>query len=890
MAIRLDEAKLRMLKIVDTSNTIKIYPNNITSYGGLVVEGYKKGGYNGIHLGPDSNYMTIMSDSEHQGLYNSGNGQWIIYYNRPAAGVGFGTTTLAGNNKVTIEGNATIKNLLTVANGVSHYGIKVGNTYINAIDGDIIFQNNNALRFGSDSWNWDEWAGLKYDWTNKRIYLGIADKNIFNGNSVMSGGRILTPGINHFHVGNQTTYYMTSDGDIKASSVTVDNNNSSGSIQLVEDGEGGTIRLYSKSNTYCYEIDAHNDETIRIHTATKNPNGTYRSVYWNGKNGNVSTDGTFYVQNTYPVMPLKLANGYYGMTLPDASDTNWIRTTNYGIIPYASGGSSALGTDSWPFNNIWSKTVNIIDTYYPAFRLTAQTVNSFSTYSKGMFEVNYTDSIGMWIHSDKTTDSKSRRALVVYGWGAKSDAAQAIALRQCDTSGAWLSDLYLLHTGNYSSYAMPTSYWSWSGQSGQPTWVWGGNDYGQYKVWNPANFNVNSAKAISSSGTITMISGTAKHPSGFTVGDIYSSSYPFSYGSTWRYQGTFGAELIFNGLGGDAGVGTGHMYFRTRSDWATSTWGDWKHLLDSSNYTTYTVTKTGTGASGTWGISVTGSAATLYNSNAGTLNWSGDHMLSSSVRPNAKLHFGTETLYQYRSSTYYVILDSGNYSSYAATASHTHSYLPLSGGTMTGNINFNGMGVCYIGNSTSDASPTVGGALCNLVISSWYGISFTTTCSSTYQNKTAIGFDCRTGTIRAAAVHGAVWNDYAEYRTTMTEIEPGRVVVENNDDTLSLSTERLMPGANIVSDTFGFSIGETESAKTPLAVSGRVLAYPNEPRDSYHAGDAVCSGPNGTVSKMTREEIITYPERIIGTVSAVPDYETWGQNNVSINGRIWIKV
>ena len=851
MAIRLDEARLRMLKIVDTSNTIKIYPNNITSYTGLVVEGFQNGGYDGIHLGPNSNYMTVMSNDIHQGLYNQSSGRWIVYFNRSSNSIGLGTNSLVSNNTVTIDGNAIIKNLLTVANGVSHYGIKVVNTYINAIDGDIIFQNNNALRFGSDNWNWDEWAGLKYDWTNKRIYLGIADKNIFNGNSVMSGGRILTPGINHFHVGNQTTYYMTSDGDIKASSVTVDNNNSSGSIQLVEDGEGGTIRLYSKSNTYCYEIDAHNDETIRIHTATKNPNGTYRSVYWNGKNGNVSTDGTFYVQNTYPVMPLKLANGYYGMTLPDASDTNWIRTTNYGIIPYASGGSSALGTDSWPFNNIWSKTVNIIDTYYPAFRLTAQTANSFSTYSKGMFEVNYTDSIGMWIHSDKTTDAKSRRALVVYGWGAKSDASQAIALRQCDTSGTWLSDLYLLHTGNYSSYAMPTSYWSWSGQSGQPTWVWGGNDYGQYKVWNPANFNVNSAKAISSSGTITMISGTAKHPSGFTVGDIYSSSYPFSYGSTWRYQGTFGAELIFNGLGGDAGVGTGHMYFRTRSDWATSTWGDWKHLLDSSNYTTYTVTKTGTGASGTWGINISGNAAT-----ASSVAW------------------GNVT---------------GKPSTYTPS-SHTHSYLPLGGGTMTGNINFNAFGTCYIGNGSSDVAPTVGGALGNLVISSWYGISFTTTCSSTYQNKTAIGFDCRTGTIRAAAVHGAVWNDYAEYRTTTMEIEPGRVVVENNNDTLSLSTERLMPGANIVSDTFGFSIGETENAKTPLAVSGRVLAYPNEPRDSYHAGDAVCSGPNGTVSKMTREEIITYPERIIGTVSAVPDYETWGQNNVSVNGRIWIKV
>jgi hypothetical protein len=41
---------------------------------------------------------------------------------------------------------------------------------------------------------------------------------------------------------------------------------------------------------------------------------------------------------------------------------------------------------------------------------------------------------------------------------------------------------------------------------------------------------------------------------------------------------------------------------------------------------------------------------------------------------------------------------------------------------------------------------------------------------------------------------------------------------------------------------------------------------------------------------MTREEIMTYPERIVGTVSAIPEYKTWGEGNVSVNGRIWIKV
>ena len=137
---------------------------------------------------------------------------------------------------------------------------------------------------------------------------------------------------------------------------------------------------------------------------------------------------------------------------------------------------------------------------------------------------------------------------------------------------------------------------------------------------------------------------------------------------------------------------------------------------------------------------------------------------------------------------------------------------------------------------------------------------------------------------------GAAYNDYAEYRKTDTEIEAGRVVCENGNDTLSLSKNRLQEAPNIVSDTFGFAIGETKYAKTPIAVGGRALAYPYEDRNTYKAGDCVCAAPNGTVSKMTREEIINYPDRIVGIVSAIPQYETWGENNVKVNGRIWIKV
>ena len=141
----------------------------------------------------------------------------------------------------------------------------------------------------------------------------------------------------------------------------------------------------------------------------------------------------------------------------------------------------------------------------------------------------------------------------------------------------------------------------------------------------------------------------------------------------------------------------------------------------------------------------------------------------------------------------------------------------------------------------------------------------------------------------ATQVRNAVFNDYAEYRTTIN-LEAGRVVIDNDDGSLSCSSKRLQPGSQVISDTFGHSMGETDVCKTPLAVAGRVLVYTYQPRENYHAGMAVCSAPNGTVDIMTREEIKEYPDCIVGIVSEIPQYETWGTDNVKVNNRIWIKV
>ena len=143
--------------------------------------------------------------------------------------------------------------------------------------------------------------------------------------------------------------------------------------------------------------------------------------------------------------------------------------------------------------------------------------------------------------------------------------------------------------------------------------------------------------------------------------------------------------------------------------------------------------------------------------------------------------------------------------------------------------------------------------------------------------------------IWGSKVFKAVFNDYAEFRQTIN-LTPGHIVIDNDDGSLSCTTKRLQPGAQVISDTFGDAMGWTEKCQTPIAVAGRVLVYTYQSRENYHAGMAVCSAPNGTIDIMTREEIKEYPDCIIGIVSEIPNYEKWGTDQIEVNGRIWIKV
>ena len=90
----------------------------------------------------------------------------------------------------------------------------------------------------------------------------------------------------------------------------------------------------------------------------------------------------------------------------------------------------------------------------------------------------------------------------------------------------------------------------------------------------------------------------------------------FVNGSNVGLTGGYADALFLNGYIDNSAGGTNLITFDKRNgemglhyqSFNSTTWGARRVVLESSNYSNYTVTKTGGGASGTWGIDITGNA------------------------------------------------------------------------------------------------------------------------------------------------------------------------------------------------------------------------------------------------------------------------------------------
>ena len=207
------------------------------------------------------------------------------------------------------------------------------------------------------------------------------------------------------------------------------------------------------------------------------------------------------------------------------------------------------------------------------------------------------------------------------------DGASGGAVRMPTTT--YINGSQAIHAGNYNSYS-PTL--TGGGASG----TWGISVTGSSAS---TTGNAATAATLQTARTINGVSfdGSAN----IEVGDLRGSNY-ISTGSEKPNNAVFGAGKLRYQMLSSTNLGAGTvntwndvlwissytgtdvkgsnaLIMSKEQDWIgfarqaydSAAWGTIRTILHSGNYNSYSPTLTGTGASGTWGISVTGSAASV---------------------------------------------------------------------------------------------------------------------------------------------------------------------------------------------------------------------------------------------------------------------------------------
>lgn len=191
------------------------------------------------------------------------------------------------------------------------------------------------------------------------------------------------------------------------------------------------------------------------------------------------------------------ANGYYGMTTPNGDTGDWIRTTTNGIIPYQSGGSGSLGSDTWFFNKAHIRSINLRNA------LDATATSSSTSYSASL---DFKDKNGIAMGDIQCSKQPSNRNAI------QVEATRTIGSTTYYNSIRWMVD----NTGGLSySLSSPAAFRNVLGL---------GNTSGALPVANGGTGATARGGAHTSSGLLYKIglqAGTGSAPSSGNAGMVY---------------------------------------------------------------------------------------------------------------------------------------------------------------------------------------------------------------------------------------------------------------------------------------------------------------------------------------------------------------------------------
>lgn len=327
------------------------------------------------------------------------------------------------------------------------------------------------------------------------------------------------------------------------------------------------------------------------------------------------------------------ANGYWGMATPSGNSGDWIRTTSAGIIPYQPGDINSshcgLGTSSWYFNYAYITTV------YGNLSGNASTASKLAT-ARNI-------ALGGLSSGSANFDGSGNVTINDWGYGVTKyvtrDSASAPYYRiaYCEVKGSYIdkSVIFTIDSGC------------------------NGGGFGIVKVCLRSN---NTSTAGQTYCEVTWLV-----RQGFSADQLLTKVNSPAGTSTVQY-----ADLYFKATGTYNGITVKSLSSTSQRDTVERAWTFTNPGSESCraqpNIRTYTATYTGCDAG----------TASYANSAGNATQWNG-----------RTLDIGTEA----GSDAGWLLIDNGGIvrhrsASYFATAGHTHNYLPLSGGTMTGNINY----------------------------------------------------------------------------------------------------------------------------------------------------------------------------------------------------------
>lgn len=373
--------------------------------------------------------------------------------------------------------------------------------------------------------------------------------------------------------------------------------------------DGASILFYAETDATDNYLDFHvtNDENVNFRW-TKTVGSEYLILGTWKREGIRLGSGKFIgdlTGNAATATKLKTARSINGTNFDGTGNittTNWGTSRNITIGrtgKLVNGGSNV----SWSLNEIGASEIGHTHNYAgstsaggsanSAVKLTTDTAGSDKkpVYFSGGKPVACTYSLGKSVPSDAVfTDTNTWRPL-----GTTADTACAG------------NDLRL-------SNARPASdVYAWAKASTKPSYSWG-EITGKPTAFTPESHTHNKIIRSTHLDTIDALN-AFKEANAFKYATVSALSGLIGLAQndgiilsmTWKDSTAYGHQIFID----DTGYTIAHRYN------GSNTWSSWSTILDSSNYTSYTVSKTGSGASGTWSINVTGSAATC-SGNAAT--------------------------------------------------------------------------------------------------------------------------------------------------------------------------------------------------------------------------------------------------------------------------------